>query len=239
LLLLLELLLSGWEGSVEGEAWGIDEGVVDGFELEEFVREERVPLNSAIRVNLKHMSDEGLGIEGADKVIEGEFGLDDLFQDEVNFFIIIRVLPKEHVVENDTKRPDVNSGVIWVTLQHLRSHSDWGTTLSGRAFVGGGKPKVSHFHPMILIQQHVLQLNVSMCDANWLQVVQSRDNVPHVTDGILLTESLLTLPGLHLVEVATTTILSHKVVGVLWLNLLVATNYVRVVQSLNDSSLIL
>lgn len=110
-----------------------------------------------------------------------------------------RVLGKEHEIEEDAKRPDINGDAIVGIADDFRRHVFLSAAMSfgpdasdgpGKAKIGNLVAHLSPFPVLFLRQQHILTLDIPMNKAPLMNALQTLHNLHHDFERMVETESL-------------------------------------------------
>ena len=107
----------------------------------------------------------------------------------------------EELIDDDTKRPQIDGVVVWQLLDQLRSHVERSTLDGGEhdGVVGHGarKSEITQLHNSIGRDEDVLRLHVSMDDPVTVQVVQGIDQLLGNLADLLFTKVAIILKDLE------------------------------------------
>lgn len=112
----------------------------------------------------------------------------DLLEDGLapNLFVVLTIKRKmsaEHEVDDDAKRPTVNAFIVWLLQQNLRCHIAQGPirlSASLRRTESPGESEIDELdgrRVRLVDHQNVLRFQISMGDAERVQVVNGRGHL--------------------------------------------------------------
>lgn len=144
-------------------------------------------------------------------------------------------------VQKDSASPHIDLRTVASSQEDIRGNVEGGTAggLESLARVQLGQTKVGDldFQVLLIVQKHVLELEIAVDDSNTVEVLQGREDLAHDVSSVLLAESLALND--HLVKLASLDQLHHDEQGSRCVEHSLQANDVGVVDLGHDVNLIL
>lgn len=133
---------------------------------------------------------------------EDEFGIENVLVEQVDvvsfgvcWIVIVREVTGEHCVEDDTARPDIDSGTDVSTILNDQFGSGVTRRTTGsrheirlRIIEAIGESEIGDDHVAIAVEEEVLEFEVSMNDSFSVKVRDSRDKLSEESGSISFLE---------------------------------------------------
>ena len=147
-------------------------------------------------VDLETALDEVLGLLADElelRMVKVILTVDDFVENLISAAALKWQITTHEYVEDNAQRPNIALGVV-VTVENLRSHVVWRAG-DGLTFLGAvdalAEPEVDQLQLPVRRQHDVVGLDITVDDALRVQVVQRREQFPHVKDTVLFGEGLI------------------------------------------------
>mmetsp|Transcript_1143 Transcript_1143/g.2256 ORF Transcript_1143/g.2256 Transcript_1143/m.2256 type:complete len:269 (+) Transcript_1143:297-1103(+) len=113
-------------------------------------------------------------------------------------FIPERRVPRQQLECKNTQGPPVHLDPVSCALDHLRGQVVRRPP-QGEGHVDDdlGEPKITHFDVPVVINEHILRLQVSVADLHGVEVLESQDHLGAVELGVVVCQSPLHLQVPH------------------------------------------